>query len=92
MQPRDDVYHCELWRDPGAFRRLRSTVFVESFDTALDLNDPLSLEHALAAAAHRDRSDPDLELYRLDVSELGSPEAILMYRHTPWVHEDEDDY
>jgi hypothetical protein len=77
------IYSCTLWRDRNA---LLGPKQVEVFDTALDLEDPASLQHALVAAVHRHRGQyADMTPYSLQVRIPGESDAILDYRHTPWL-------
>jgi hypothetical protein len=79
------IYSCTLWRDHGSF--FGGPKRVDVFDTGLDLEDPASLEHALAAAVRRHPSFPDIEQYSLQNRRPGEHEVILDYRHTPWLYD-----
>jgi len=81
-----NVYSCTVWRDR---RRPFAAKLVEQFETALDPDDPRSLQHALAAAASRDRGNrADLATYSLQVCERDGKEVIKNYRHTAWLDEE----
>ena len=79
-------YPCILWRDRGFLGPKR----LEDFHTGLDPEDPISLEHALLAAAQRDPSfSGDLTPYGLQVRAPDNPDDVIVdnYRHTPWLYD-----
>lgn len=79
------THTCVLWRDPPGRTWLRSPKRVEEFETALDLDDPRSLQAALECGAYRDRGEgAPLVLYDLRVYEPGSDEPVVRYRHNLW--------
>lgn len=72
------IYSCTLWRN-----RTR----VETFDTTLDLEEPASLEHALAEAVRRRGQHADITQYMLQVRTPRGPKKTIDYRHTPWLND-----
>ncbi len=73
-----EIYSCTLW-----LKRRR----VETFDTALDLEEPASLEHALAEAVRRHRGqNADITEYKLTVRTPAESRKFIDYRHTPWLN------
>jgi hypothetical protein len=79
------TYSCTVWRDRNF---LLGPKMVEQFVTALDLQDPSSLQHALVAAARRKQGDyADLMQYRLVVHVPGQPDVD--YRYSAWLDEKE---
>jgi hypothetical protein len=82
------IYSCTLWLDHGGFFGGAKNVAV--FDTALDLENPASLQHALIAAIGRLRNRPaDPNLYSLQVRNPGEPDAFLDYRYTPFLDDEQ---
>jgi hypothetical protein len=78
------IYSCTLWLDHGGF--FGGLKRVEGFDTALDLENPASLQQALVAAISRQRNLPaDPTRYSLQVRNPGESHALLDYRYTPWL-------
>lgn len=76
------TYSCTVWRDGRLFGPRR----VEDFETALDLEDPSSLQHALVAAARREKGDyAELGQYSLIVHVPG--ERDIDYRYSAWLDE-----
>lgn len=90
---RRTMCHCEFML--GTFRytvlRDRSWPFaskvVRTGTTALDPDDPRSLNDAIAVAAWHDRgNDADMDLYRMNVSAVDGTRVIWSYRWSEWLN------
>jgi hypothetical protein len=82
------TFRYVVWRD-------RSWPFspkaVRSGTTALDLDDPRSLNEAIAAAAWHDRGDDaNMDLYRMNVFALDGTPIIRNYRWSEWLDSTDD--
>ncbi|HVB41962.1 MAG TPA: hypothetical protein VNF47_04560 [Streptosporangiaceae bacterium] len=83
-----ETYQCTVWYEPQGWLA-GGPQQIESFNTALDLDDPRSMQAALTGAAYRHRGRrADLYLYGLEVRWPGEKEVLRLYRYQQLLGED----
>jgi hypothetical protein len=94
LAPISDYYACYVYQDRDALGWLLGRRLVESFTTALNPQDPYSVQAALAACVYRDQGpDTDeavvltysIDVYEVDTDGMVGDSLVTDFRFSPWL-------